>query len=180
MSWRGMVKGIAELPTYNPNSTSSFQIDLRHNNIRGTNVTDRLSDLLHANFDLSTVWPEKLPEGFDPAKIMELGKNPGLGVRQLQAKGVTGKGIGIAIIDQTLLPEHVEYKDQLRYYEELGPSTNQQMASVHGPAVASIAVGKNVGVAPEADLYFLCANWKQVNGQVDFAELAKAVDRWLP
>jgi hypothetical protein len=29
---------------------------------------------------------------------------------------------------------------------------------MHGPAVASIAVGKTVGVAPEADLYFLAVN----------------------
>ena len=28
-------------------------------------------------------------------------------------------------------------------------------AQMHGPAVSSIAVGKTVGVAPEADLYYI-------------------------
>lgn len=31
-----------------------------------------------------------------------------------------GIGIGIAIIDQSLLTDHVEYKDRLRLYEEIG------------------------------------------------------------
>jgi hypothetical protein len=48
---------------------------------------------------------------------------------------------------------------------------------MHAPAVASIAVGKSVGVAPEADLYMICADWRVVDGQVDFAGLAEAVDR---
>lgn len=166
-----------EIPVYDPNSTNTFQVDLRNYDLRKAVLTGRLADLLHADFDVYTEWPEELPEGFDPEKYIELGKNPGLGVRALQAKGVTGKGVGIAIIDQTLLVDHVEYKDQLRHYEELGSGTEYQGASMHAPAVASIAVGKSVGVAPEADLYMICPNWKVVDGQVDFAELAKAVDR---
>jgi hypothetical protein len=76
-----------------------------------------------------------------------------------------------------LLTEHVEYKSQLRHYEEMVPNTMEAGASMHGAAVASIAVGKTAGVATEADLYFLSPNWKQVGGHTDFAELAKAVDR---
>ncbi|MGE5579656.1 MAG: S8 family serine peptidase [Bacillota bacterium] len=96
---------------------------------------------------------------------------------------------------------HVEYKDQLRHYEQLSyeeqpwryeqPQFNDQLraygpirtaaeqypASMHAPAVASIAVGKSVGVAPEADLYMVSPDWKIVNGMVDFTELARAVDR---
>ncbi len=45
---------------------------------------------------------------------------------------------------------------------------------MHGPAVASIAVGKNLGVAPGADLYFI-ANVLCTRG--DFACLAKSVLR---
>ena len=174
---RWMARAMAELPVYDPGSPSPWQIDLRHLNVRGLNLADRLTDLLHASFDQATVWPAQLPAKFDPVKIMELAKNPGLGVRQLQAEGVTGKGIGIAIIDQLLLTGHVEYKDQLRHYEELVPNTTKAGAQMHGAAVASIAVGKTVGVATEADLYFLSPYWRQVDGQTDFAELAKAVDR---
>ena len=62
--------------------------------------------------------------------------------------------MGIAIIDQTLLTEHQEYGDRLRFYQEYH-SAAQDGASVHGPAVASIALGKTVGAAPEALLYFI-------------------------
>ena len=57
--------------------------------------------------------------GFNPDSIMEIGKNPGLNVRKLHKAGITGKGVGIAIIDQNLLVDHCEYKDQLRMYEEI-------------------------------------------------------------
>lgn len=168
---------LTEIPTYNGGSTDPFQVDLRHHDLRKIPLTGRLADLLHSTFDVYTEWPEDLPEGFDPEKYIELGKNPGLGIRTLHTKGVTGKGVGIAIIDQTLLVDHVEYKDQLRYYEQLGDRTEWGSASMHAPGVASIAVGKSVGVAPEADLYMICPDWKVVDGRVDFADLAKAVDR---
>lgn len=166
---------LSEIPVYNGSSTDPSQVDLRHYDLRKADLTDRLGDLVHAVFDIYTQWPEELPEGFDPEKYMELGRNPGLGVRGLHAKGITGKGVGIAIIDGTFLVDHVEYKDQLRHYEELG--SGYEPEPIHAPAVASIAVGKSVGVAPEADLYMICANWQTVDGRADFAELAKAVDR---
>ena len=168
---------VAEIPVYSEKSTDPFQVDLRHYDLRNADLTGHLRDLVHADFDVSTQWPEDLPEGFDPEKYIELGKSPGLGIRGLHQRGITGKGVGIAIIDQTLLVDHVEYKDQLRHYEQLGSGAEDGSAEMHAPAVASIAVGKSVGVAPEADLYMICPDWKVVNGQVDFAELARAVDR---
>ncbi|HMB23472.1 MAG: S8 family serine peptidase [Chloroflexota bacterium] len=115
-------------------------------------------DLLFADFDSQTKWPaaDKMPAGFDWQKIMEIGKDPGLRIRTLHNQGVTGKGIGIAIIDQPLLTGHQEYKDRLQLYEEINilPDTPAQM---HGAAVTSIAAGKTVGVAPDADLYYIGA-----------------------
>lgn len=79
---------------------------------------------------------------------MELGKNPGLEIRELHKLGITGKGIGIGVIDQALLVDHVEYKEQLKLYEEI--HSIDENAVMHGPADgASIAVGKSVGVAPK-------------------------------
>jgi hypothetical protein len=44
------------------------------------------------------------------ADILENGKNPGLGVRALHEKGITGKGVNIAVIDANLAqPYHSEY-----------------------------------------------------------------------
>ena len=113
------------------------------------------------SFNSHTVWPEsdRLPTDFDPKAVMEWGKNPGLGVRSLHKKGITGRGVAVAVIDQPLLVDHQEYADRLRLYEEIHirSGTDPQM---HGPAVASIAVGKTVGVAPEAELYYIAQfNW---------------------
>lgn len=109
-------------------------------------------ELFNSNFNTKTIWPEKLPKRFDYKKLLELGKDPGMGIYTLHKKGITGKGIGIAIIDQPLLEEHIEYKDRLKFYY-IDEDENKQ-PSFHGAAVASLAVGKNIGTAPMADLYY--------------------------
>jgi subtilisin family serine protease len=177
---------LESVPAYDPKKAGTpFQIDLRSFDLSLLNVGDRLADLLHADFDSHTRWPAKLPQGFDPARIMELGKDPGLRVRQLHAKGVTGRGVGIGIIDQTLLVDHVEFRDRLRLYEEIhAPNSSAEM---HGAAVASIAVGKTVGVAPESDLYYIADSvyfptdtpGSDNKWDYDFTWLAKSVDRLL-
>jgi subtilisin family serine protease len=146
------------VPTYDPNSSNSFQIDFRSSNLVDLDLSKSMDILNLANFDSQTKWPpsNKLPAGFSVQQTMELGKDPGLGMRDLHEKGITGKGVGIAIIDQTLLVDHQEYVNQLRVYEEGEDVTGGWLqTSMHGPAVASIAVGKTVGVAPDADLYFI-------------------------
>lgn len=104
-------------------------------------------------FNSNTIFPSMMPKDYDPATIIENGKNPGLGVRSLHENGITGAGIGIAIIDTVLYTGHPEYKDQLALYEEIHV-TSDEGAQMHGSAVVSIAVGKNCGVAPGAKLYY--------------------------
>jgi hypothetical protein len=170
------------VPKYDPNSDDTWQVDLRSDYLKELDLSKSREDLLYATFDTKTQWPaaDKMPVDFDWQKIMETGKNPGLGIRALHQKGITGRGVGIAIIDQPLLVDHQEYVDRLRLYDEINiqPDTETQM---HGPAVASIAVGKTVGVAPDADLYFI-ANWpgtwdNRGGFYYDFGYLAQAVRR---
>jgi len=80
--------------------------------------------------------------------------NPTEEARRLHARGITGRNVGIAIIDSFLLTDHREYRDRLRWYDELD-ARPADPAGWHATAVASIAVGQTVGVAPEADLYFV-------------------------
>ncbi|MDF2519991.1 MAG: hypothetical protein K0R84_619 [Clostridia bacterium] len=169
------------LPKYDPNSSENWQVDIRSADLSSLDLQDSLYDLLHADFDSVTRWPDKLPQGFDPAQIMELGKDPGLNIRELHKQGITGKGVSIAIIDQPLLVDHKEYVDRIQLYEEINIRRNAE-AQMHGPAVASIAVGETVGVAPEAKLYYIA----QMNGAYkdgsfdwDFTSLAKSIDRIL-
>jgi hypothetical protein len=144
------------VPKYDPKNSDSFQVDLRSYDLSELDLRDSGVALAHANFDDRTVWPtpERLPAGFDRQRMVEIGKNPGLGVRALHAQGITGRGVGVAIIDNPLLTDHQEYAECLRLYEEDNVRSEAQ-AQMHGPAVASIAVGKTVGVAPEADLYYI-------------------------
>jgi Subtilase family len=166
-----------DFPKYDPEEP--FSLDFRSCLDIKYNLKDKLDDLLLSDFDSKTKWPESLPKKFNPDKIMETGKNPGLKIRKLHKKGITGKGIGIAVIDQRLLVDHVEYKDRLRLYEEIH-WPNNTYSSMHGPAVASIAVGKTVGVAPKADLYYI-AEWHAdtVDGKFNASYIADSIDRIL-
>ncbi|MEW9125243.1 MAG: S8/S53 family peptidase [Thermotaleaceae bacterium] len=170
-----------KIPKYDPNDLNAFAVDFRGYDLRHLEIgEDRLEDLMTGSFNTATKWPEKLPKGFNPSEIIEIGKNPGLNVRKLHEQGITGKGIGIAIIDQSLLVDHKEYKDQLRLYEEI--NCEGDLASMHGAAVASIAVGKTVGVAPDADLYYVAETHGEFKDQIfeyDFTWLAMSIDRIL-
>ena len=108
------------------------------------------------DFDDKTIWPQEIPFNFNPQEIMEINKNPGLDVRTLHEKNYTGKGVNIAIIDQPLLLEHVEYTNRLVYYKNLNNKTSS--ASMHGSPVASILAGQTLGVAPECNLYYVAFN----------------------
>jgi len=145
---------LTNLPRFDPQNP--FSVDLRSADASRLDLRDSAAELEHANYDSQTIWPPKdrMPPAFDVGRILELGKNPGLGVRVLQAQGITGRGIGLGIVDQTLLTRHPEYTERLKWYEEINIE-NWRPSEMHGPAVASIAVGKTVGVAPEADLYYI-------------------------
>lgn len=105
------------------------------------------------------IWPEtsKMPKDFDPQQLLEISKKTE-SVAGLHAKGITGKGIKIAIIDQRLFKEHPEYKDRIKYYEIFGDNWQQDGIDYHGSLVTGVAAGKNTGTAPEADIYYFAAN----------------------
>ena len=91
--------------------------------VRGKDISGEdlsfLESIDDLSFDTETIWPDKLPLGFYPKEIIEMNKNPGMGIRELHKEGITGSGVGIAIIDQGLLVDHEEYKDNLVYYEKI-------------------------------------------------------------
>jgi subtilisin family serine protease len=172
-----------KLPTYDPNSDNAFQMDLRSAYLEDLDFSGAKTDLLHALFDSKTQWPasNKMPADFDWQSILETGKNPGLGIRSLHEEGITGKGVNIAIIDQPLIIDHIEYPSRIRLYEETNvvPGTPSQM---HGPGVTSIAVGKTVGVAPDANVYYIAAfdfDPYDANHEINYKYTAQAIQRIL-
>jgi len=102
--------------------------------------------------------------------------NPDPEVRRLHALGITGRHVGLAIIDGFLYTEHQEYRDRLRWYDEID-GREHDPAVWHGTAVASIAAGRTVGVAPEADLYYIGLGviWKNMPIGSWFAAPARAI-----
>ncbi len=75
-------------------------------------------------------------------------------VENLHKRGIKGRGLGIAVIDSFLFVGHREFHDHIRWYDEIDGAADDP-AGWHGTATASIAAGRSVGVAPEADLYFV-------------------------
>ncbi len=188
---------LARLPEFKPDSPNPFQVDLRSRDVSALDLREALPTLLNASFDAATRWPaaDRLPPEFDRRRILELGRNPGLGLRRLHAQGITGRGVGIAIIDQIPPTDHPEYAARLRLYEEADDiSVLARHSSMHGAALASFAVGNTCGVAPEADLYFIATDLgtstpggfmrhlldrRNRHAGIDFAVLARCVRRVL-
>ena len=141
--------------------------DARCRDLSGVDFSGSPDKLLYTTFDSKTVWPDNLPDGFDPRQILGRNRNPGLGVRSLHEQGITGKGVNIGIVDDRLLTDHVEYKDRLKMYKNFSTSEYEYAmeASMHGPAVASIALGSTVGVAPEANLYYAACDFQKALGE---------------
>lgn len=135
-------------------NVSLIKLDLR----------DHIEFLNSMTYDSLTEWPsaEKLPVGFRPDEFLTNAMDPGLGIRALHEKGIDGTGVGIAIIDQPLLLGHEEYTSCLTRYDETG--LKDLSPQMHASPVTSIAVGKNLGVAPGASLTFFAAPmWEKDN-----------------
>ena len=108
----------------------------------------------------------------EAAALLEEDKDPGLGVRGLQAQGITGKGVRAAIIDQPLLTDHPELSGRIAAYYDTG--CEGETSSMHGPAVASLFAGESIGIAPDAALYY--AAWP--SWLMDSRYAAEALD-WV-
>jgi hypothetical protein len=140
-------------------------------------LRDQKNFLKSMTFDTLTEWPseKRLPEGFRPDQFIANAKNPGLGIRTLHEKGIDGTGVGIAIIDQPLLLGHTEYSSCLTRYDETG--LKDLAPQMHGSPVTSIAVGKNLGVAPGASLtYFAVPMWEKDN--MPYIKALKKILEW--
>ena len=145
---------------------NQIQTDIRHNN-KSVNFANRLDMYgLSLDGDLSSFSPDiisfdsrtdfskcKLPPQFSPDNFLDQGKGYGQNIEELHKKGITGKGVKIAIIDQPL-SDHKEYHHKLLHYEEVGFEHKALYGNMHGAAVTSLAVGNTCGIAPDAEVYY--------------------------
>lgn len=167
---------ITEMPELDEN----MGLDLRSCNASALDLSGEEEALRSVTFNTATIWPEQLPAGFSPKELLELGKDPGLGVRELHEMGLTGKGVSIAIVDQALNLEHNEYSDRLMSYELL--HCMDEAAQMHGAAVASLAAGESCGVAPGAEIYYIASTFGTYGERgmdMDLNYMAQSIDRIL-
>jgi len=135
-----------------------------------------LTDPATLTFDTSTIWPpeDKMPEGFSPQALMDEGKYLGLGLRELHRRGITGKGITVAVIDRPVIKHHIEFADRLTYHEVLPGDTNSAAVSFHGATITGIMAGRN-GVAPDARIHYFAIP----NDAAAYSTSAQAMDQIL-
>ena len=136
--------------------------DVRGLDLSALDLRDKADVLFTLTFDTRTIWPpaDKMPPDFSPADVLAFGKDPGLGLARLHQLGFTGRGVNIAYVDQPLWPSHQEYVEQNVRYYKVGHETVGMDTSMHGPSVLSILAGKEIGVAPESNVYYFGhASW---------------------
>lgn len=153
--------------------------DVRSKNLQNRNFRANPDSVWTLTFDTATRWPDpkNLPPDFDPKKVLEWGKSPGLGVSRVHQAGVTGKGVAVAIIDQALSNEHEELAGiRLVYMRGETSSDFDEQTSMHGPAVASVLAGLHIGVAPGVTLYYWPISSKS-RDQGQFADALSGVVR---
>jgi hypothetical protein len=90
-------------------------------------------------------------------EVLEKGRNPGLGVRSIHKRGITGKGVNVAIIDSYLCLNHPEFKGKVVQYKDVGCNRPPSSGSMHAPGVMSLLAGNTIGTAPDVKVYFAAA-----------------------
>ncbi|MEX0974289.1 MAG: S8 family serine peptidase [Bacillota bacterium] len=176
---------LAYLPQVNPKNQDPFADvpypsiqSFRFADLAGQDVTEvdlsLVTDTGTLTFDSATKWPaaDKMPEGFSPEVLLKEARYLGLGLRGLHDRGITGKGISVAVIDRPMLKDHEEFADNIEYIEVSPGDANQAAVNFHGTAITGILAGKN-GVAPGAHVYYYAIP----NDDNAYATSAQAMDK---
>lgn len=147
--------------------------DLRHCDASQIDFTKL--NLTNFVFDSQTIWSDKLPPEFNVNELIEYGKKPGLGINSLHEEKITGKGINVGIIDGRLLADHSEFKDNIVLYEEIFEMEGE--AHYHGTPITSLLCGKNIGVAPDVNIYYIAYLEDGTDYEEGYIHLANAIER---
>lgn len=114
-----------------------------------------LGFLSHWAYDLATQWPTQgLPAGFEPDRWLQMGMNPGLGIRDIHQSGSSGAGLVVAVIDKPIPQDHGELANRLIYHEVVPGHAKNAIHHFHGLAAASILAGFQSGILPDATLHY--------------------------
>ena len=135
--------------------------------LMNANLSKSLGLAFSLSFADNTILPsaDRLPAGFDPQELLEWGKYPGLNVDILHKHGFTGKGAVIAYVDMPFA-SHEQFADaNVHYVDNSGTEPE-----THGTTVLSMLVGKDIGTAPEAEVYYYAQRFDWDADQICLAE----------
>lgn len=129
---------------------------LRDQKIIDVDLSEKLSLAYSLTVGDKTTFPNGSPQGYDMDALLEWGKAPGLNMDVLHEHGFTGKGAVIAYVDQPIA-EHEQFSGLTLHYT----NNTDSESSMHGVAVLSLLAGKDIGTAPEAEVYYYGhASWE--------------------
>ncbi|MCU0288375.1 MAG: S8 family peptidase, partial [Acidobacteria bacterium] len=164
------IRGFLNLNDLQP-FTDLRAIKLTRKKSKKINLENKYDVLLTCSFDTLTPWPSKdrMPQNFNPGEIINIGMDPGLGLKELHSQGITGKDVKVAIIDFPFMPNHEDYRDKVVSFNLTNGKNIKtfRKPAMHGTGTASLLVGERCGVAPGAKLYF----WGNPDpGEKDFTQ----------
>ena len=122
--------------------------DVQNKDLRNYNFSEAW-DLHTVSFNEDTIFPPALQK--TALSTMKRGQNPGLGVRALHERGITGKGVNVAIIDEPLDMGHPEYAGKIIEYKDFSGEAD---FSSQGSGVAGLLAGESMGTAPGVNIYY--------------------------
>ena len=139
-----------------------------------------LSELANeAMFTASTKWPATLPN-LDIEHFWEQAWGKPLGAALFHENGITGKGVGIAIIGPQLYVDHPEYKDNLKlFYGSEDPLSQNLFSTLGSSAMLSNLAGKSLGYAPEASIAYIVNSGYDEKGKQDLSSILENMDSLL-
>ncbi len=101
----------------------------------------------------------KMPKDFEPEELLKWASTKTLNIQQLHNKGYTGKGVKIAYIDQAISQEHFSkggiFENSNIHYSLLGWDEGENNKGYHGNLVTNVIVGRNVGIAPDVEIFYV-------------------------
>lgn len=127
--------------------------DVRNKDLKKLGWTVDVAIIKTLWFNEKTIWPDATTTAA-AGNVLKKAKNPGLKLQSIHAKGITGKGVRVAIIDQNMQVDHPEFAGKIITYKDFDCKQSADSGSMHGPAVTSLFIGTHIGAAPGAKMYY--------------------------